>query len=65
MSESDKREYKFETTAERLNYINSVEAKLGLTHEEFVHKAAQFIEDNQSRFQRRSRGESRSEESSR
>lgn len=57
MSDKSIREYKFETTAERLNYINSIEAKLGLTHEEFVYKAANFIEENESRFKRRSRGE--------
>lgn len=57
--DTTKKEFKFETTEETLNYINSVKAKFGMTHEEFVTQAAEFIEENESQFNRRSRGEAR------
>jgi len=52
-------EYKFETDEETLKFINSVEAKLGLTHEEFVEKAAQFADAQQSTFERHAIGDER------
>lgn len=60
MSSDDNRvTYRFETDEETINQINSIEAKLGMTHEEFVLSAAEFIEDNEGAFKRHSRGESR------
>lgn len=50
-------EYKFQTDEETLREINTVEAKLGMTHEEFVAKAAEFIESRESAFRRHSTGE--------
>lgn len=51
--------YKFETDEETINYINSVEARLGMTHEEFVVACAEFVDDNETTFRRHSRGEAR------
>lgn len=50
-------EYKFETDETTLREINAVEAKLGMTHEEFVSEAAGFIESRESAFRRHSTGE--------
>ena len=50
-------EYKFETDEETLREINALEAQLGMTHEEFVTEAAEFIESRQSAFKRHSTGQ--------
>lgn len=50
-------EYKFETDEATLREINAVEARLGMTHEEFVAKAAEFIESREAAFRRHSTGE--------
>lgn len=50
-------EYKFETDEKTMREINAVEAKLGMTHEEFVSKAAEFVEARESAFRRHSTGE--------
>jgi len=50
-------EYKFETDEKTLRKINAIEAKLGMTHEEFVSKAADFAEERGETFRRHSTGE--------
>jgi len=52
-------EYKFETDEETLRKINAIEARLGMTHEEFVEKAAEFADDREQTFRRYSTGESK------
>lgn len=51
--------YKFETDAQTLNEINAIEARFGMTHEEFVSTAAEFIDRRESDFRRFSSGENR------
>lgn len=49
-------EYRFITTEGELREINAVEAKVGMTHEEFVKTAAEFVEQRQSEFVEFSQG---------
>jgi len=50
-------EYKFETDEKTLRKINAIEARLGMTHEEFVEKAADFADERTETFKRHSTGE--------
>ena len=45
-------EYKFETEEATLREINQVEAKFGMTHEEFVSAAAAFVDSKDDQFKR-------------